>query len=109
MDKQKLKEFTGLDTWLEFYEFIQRHRDRTGATRDTFFVMKPPPPRPGTTNAPRRVEDTEEWNLDIKDVKAAAFDEIYQKLPTVDQLHAALKIGYHRGDLSFFEKIPTRN
>lgn len=80
---EKLKAFTGLDSWLRLYECLEAQ----GLHNNKEICIKRPNRFNVTEeiNAPIKADPLDTWALLVNDIKAWAFDEVFPKLPTEGQ------------------------
>lgn len=111
MTKQELKKYFGLPGWLALYEVLL-NSDKINCAK--VVLTEPAELLPKTMNRPAK-----EWHLLILEIKALAFDEIYEKLPMSasldvlrDTLSESATIAQDKSlkfVIEFFNNIPTRN
>lgn len=78
MTKQELNDAFGIPSWLELLKALQAQ----GAIGEETVKMEVPTWRPRIEGEP----PPQTWTLRVNDIKAWAFDEIYNRLPLPDSV-----------------------
>jgi hypothetical protein len=115
MTRKELKEYFGMDSFMEFFQFIQStgHAGKEKIKVSTMIVDD------GEKLLGNKKEKKLELELRMNDIKSWAFDEIYACLPlkssmeVIDQIVTQCFQGGYGGEAlshvkSLLQKIPTR-
>lgn len=102
-------------SWMALYEFLKK-QGYADDSHVSFIPPQPPIPTLEVRNAKKRLDTIKEIKIDVRQVKAWAFDELYEQLPSTPTRDILIDIAedlqhFHPDAgflLSFLNKIQTR-
>lgn len=93
MTKTQLKYATGLETWLDLFEFLLKGGYLVASPEAVTItsIVKPASPVK-TTNTPKVPKPPPEYVINITELKALAFEEVYDRLPQDNSVDVVLEL-----------------
>lgn len=97
LDKDKLNDYTGLNSWFEFYRILENDGH---AGLENLRIIKQGPRKSATESLRASkyvINADEDWSISMDQVRAEAFLEIYAQLPTNDEVKIISRLIYGAG------------